>query len=162
MMDEKERHIRRISYEDFNDFWQGCLNFGGAFALLLHKANLIEPTDKTSLQGAWITLIESISTLGSDLRNGICLLPNAELKNAGLDKAQLLHADNKTLSGLLNQLTQIPDQSVIQGRPQTKTTLSKYLKLRHLLLKQLKKDEFPVLHQHTSLSPLIKLWHAWR
>jgi len=120
--------------------------------------------------GAHIRLIEIIQNIGQDFQLGGCFLPLGLIEQHNLQPNQLAEPEHETaLRTILTTLSAQAKEwhtSALTGLSNTKhPALIPALALaasRNSLLTKLKNRGFMVLTQHTSLSPLAKLWVSWR
>jgi len=120
--------------------------------------------------GAAVRLIEIIRNLGQDLQLGGCFLPLDIMEQYQLQPSQLAEPESrKRLQTLLAELSAHAKEwytSALNGlsnhqHPALVPALA--LAASHnSLLSELEKSSFTVLTQHTSLTPLRKLWISWR
>ncbi|MGD2117300.1 MAG: squalene/phytoene synthase family protein [Chromatiales bacterium] len=163
MADATDRLLRRLPPDDTSQAWQYFLDFGGSFAELLDLLVGRESNPAANQYGAWIQQVESIRNTGFDLRRGICLWPAQDLRRSGLGVESLLREEHtdQVVSLLQTQMAFADEQIANLPPVQRKTPLYRYYQLRRSLLRQLQQDNFVVMHQRISLTPLRKLWRAW-
>jgi len=164
MVAETDKLLLRQPPESVNALWQACLDNGGQFAILLQIVSGQHGNRLDLFQGAWISLIERLQTLGQDTRQGIRLIPLDLLKRFNLDQDQLLLETrqddvSKMLQAMLDEMSRISDIS--NKNYPAKTPLGKYFRLRQKLLALLARENLQVMHQRIDLTPIRKLWLAW-
>lgn len=162
MILETDRHLHRQDYDNFQGFWQGALNIGSSVAILI---NLVascktQPLDATA--GAFIIATEWLQLMGQHLRYNIRLIPRDLLHKHGLRFDELLYDNKKQETRkLLTELHhQVQQKTVIDNPGRSSSPLGKYSRLRHKLMQLLIAEEFDVLDQKISLTPIRKLWFA--
>ncbi len=159
---EIDRQLHRQPYVDARELWQGCLNHGGNLAKLIQVASHQPITTDTKVIGAWISFIEWLQMLGKTTRYGIKLLPVDSLQQHQLNYDQLLSSENQQqvqeivfqLLEYMRSIAPPPEQK------RAKTPLMKYYRLRSKLLELLIQEDFSIMHQRISLTPIRKLWFA--
>lgn len=133
------------------------------------------PSTETTLEyarclGVALRLTRVIRNVGEDARRGRVYLPVNELQQFGVPVADILNArysDNFTRLMQFQHdraskyfdsaLTRLP----VNDRRAQLTGLTATAIYR-TLLKEIRADGFTVLHQRTSLTPIRKLWLAWK
>lgn len=149
-----------------------CRQSGGSLLVLLTKICGGGERELASAQelGAFVRLTEIIRNLGQDLRLGCCHLPALEMEKRNLTPAGLTGPQSeKVLHALLSDLS----ARALSWQESAFTNLpaGKYPALipacamaatNSALLQEIRKAGFPVLNQRLSLTPLRKLWIAWR
>jgi phytoene synthase len=134
-----------------------CDLAGGAFGELLARVGGADPGTGQRL-GAAARLAEILRDLGADLRRNRCRLPHAELAQAGLSPERLRHADSRP--GLATLLGRVAADARVAGRHTGPA--GRWHALRRALLDEVAADPLAVLDAHVALTPLRKLWIAWR
>ncbi|MBL3598627.1 MAG: squalene/phytoene synthase family protein [gamma proteobacterium endosymbiont of Lamellibrachia anaximandri] len=167
-----ESDIEKASMAEWEDLHLYCLSHGGSFAeLLSHTTGCNETFNPTIRQiGAYVTLISLLRNLGADLRRGHCLLPDSLLRQHRLRPAQLLQPKSRgrsremlrTLSETATQWRTEALQSLPTQPPAGLRPVLNQLALAHRLHTVLEADGFNVVDGRTHLTPLQKLWTAWR
>ena len=131
-------------------------------ATLMQIASHHPVTGETIIIGAWISFIEWLQMLGKTTRQGIKLLPADLLQQHQLNYDNLLTPENRQL--VQQVLLELVDYlRLIAPPPQQKratTPLLKYYRLRSKLVELLIQENFSVMHQRISLTPIRKLWFA--
>ena len=149
-----------------------CRQSGGAPLDLLARICGADEKELGSARelGAFIRLTGIIRSLGQDLRLGCCHLPLPEMEQRGLTPTGLAEPQSgEALRALLAALSATARgwrESALTALPPGKhPALVPALALAAMssaLLDELEKAGFPVLNQRLSLTPLRKLWIAWR
>ena len=141
------------------DLLAHCARGGGSFGALLAQVGGAAPDTGREL-GAAARLAEILRDLGGDLRRERCRLPGAGLGAAGLlpDLGGLRDAASaEPLRRLLGELAATARVDRRRAGP-----ASLWYALRRALLDELERGGFDVLDAKTSITPLRKLWVAWR
>jgi phytoene synthase len=134
-----------------------CDQAGGAFGELLARATGEDPALGRRL-GTAARRVEVLRDLGADLRRSRCRLPHAELARAGLAADRLLQAENR--AALAPLLARLAAEARLDGRHPGPA--GRWYALRRALLDEVARDPAAVLDGHVALTPLRKLWIAWR
>jgi len=173
-----DKQLHRQKYSNCDALINACNAIGGNFGILFNQASNQKPDENAGLAGSWIILIEWLQNLGMLYRHNIHVLPNDFLAKYNLQGDELLmpqhaHKISLLLTQLLDQVHQklvdipsvsstwTPASASMTDLAQLKTPkspLGRYLKLRLALLKLLESEQYAVLHQKTSLTPLKKTW----
>ncbi|NEX22410.1 squalene/phytoene synthase family protein [Thiorhodococcus mannitoliphagus] len=132
--------------------------FGQSDALDLEAARRI---------GTYCALVERLRDAGWLLRRGrLGILPLNQLAIAGLVPESLRTTEGRAaLPKLLAQAAEhiAPIAAAIDRAPHPQpVTLRIHRRLRDILLRELEESRFDVLDQRISITPIRKLWHAWR
>ncbi len=120
--------------------------------------------------GQFVYLTEIIRDLGRELRRSHCLLPLDALGERGLSPATLLADEQQTpLAELLAEIAtthRSQYRKTLAGLPSRPyPALGPALSLAAMadaLLQEIAREGYRVLHQRIDLTPLTKLWIAWR
>jgi phytoene synthase len=120
--------------------------------------------------GAFVRLVEIIRGLGPDLERGHRHLPRAELERAGLPPGgRLKREQQQPLAALLAHMAAQArawpadaKAALPGGKHPALIPARAQVAMAQALLTELEKSQFPVLEQRISLTPLRKLWIAWR
>lgn len=167
MIRETDFHLQRRPYEDMPALLDGAANLGGSFLQLLdsvcEKSVAQHPDHDLVQPGAFVQVTEWLQLFGQHLRFNLRLLPADLLQQQALQPQQLLQPDyqdscRQLLGGMATELrSRVPLPKAV-GRD---SPAMKYLRLRRRLLQLLQQEDFAVLHQKISLTPIRKLWLAW-
>ena len=158
MAEATDEDLRGVLPASREDLLSHCTRGGGGFGELLARVGGVSPEAGREL-GTAARLIEMLRDLGGELRQERCRVPRAELDASGLSPGQLrdpgqaqtlrrLVADLATLAQVSNRTSAGPAH--------------RWYALRRALLDELERSGFDVLDGKTSLTPLRKLWIAWR
>jgi phytoene synthase len=155
--------LHRQHYPDCNALLETADAIGGTIALMILSSGDY-PVDAHAVQaGGFILLTEWLQQLGRLTRQNIHLLPDGLIVKHQLDRQQLLsdmkqQMINEAINDLATQL--LSDKRFDRISP-TKGPLGTYLKLRKKLFALLEKENFDVMHQRISLTPMSKAWTAF-
>ena len=142
-------------------------------------ANIFGCTEAGTLQyahrlGLAMQLTNIIRDVGDDARRGRIYLPVAELQQFGVKAQEILKRDapwgySDRFDALMRfqaeRAHRLYDEAFALLPEVDRRTQKPGLMMAHIyrtLLREIEADGFRVLHQRTSLTPLRKLWIAWR
>lgn len=168
-----EMDLEYGSYPSFSQLAVYCHRTGTAFAQLL--ATVCGYEDKATLRfahhlGMGLQLMQQLMHVRRDARRGHIYIPEDELAAAGVARSELL-ADrtSERLSKLFAQqaerIENFFDQAAEQLPAQDAWAQRNGLILADLdraLLAEMRADGFPLLERAYHLTPIRKLWRAWR
>ena len=173
IIDGMEMDLRQTRYLDFKALSLYCYRVASVVGLL--AAEIFGYTDRQTLKyandlGMAFQLTNIIRDVGEDARRGRVYLPMDELKRFEVPVADVLnarHSENfrrlmefqiERAEGYYAQaMNQLPDVERKTQRPGLIMAA-----IYRTLLDEIKRDGCLVLKQRTSLTPLRKLWIAWR
>lgn len=117
--------------------------------------------------GTWIRRVETIRDLAMDIRAGCIYWPLDELDAAGvtLDALCAARMTNAIRALLANEIHRLETQfqTLLQSLTgPTARPLTVLAQLHRKLLRQIAKSDYDVFAQRHELSPLQKVWTAWR
>ncbi len=168
-----EMDLDQARYLDFPNLARYIERVGGAFAAAVARATAREP-ERT---GEWapalgnaLMLAQFVQELGNDARHGRIYLPIDELQRHGVTAADLVNRKySPSFTALMRFQTDRARDSLhaaLAGVPAaeraTQRTLRAQAALSLALLDEIERDQFQVLHQRIALTPIRKLWIAWR
>ena len=142
-------------------------------------ANIFGRTEAGTLQyahrlGLAMQLTNIIRDVGDDARRGRIYLPMAELQQFGVPAHEILKREapwgySDRFEALMRfqaeRAHRLYDEAFALLPPADLRAQKPGLMMAHIyrtLLREIEADGFRVLHQRTSLTPLRKLWIAWR
>ena len=173
IIDGMEMDLQQTRYLDFTALSLYCYRVASVVGLL--AAEIFGYTDRQTLKyahdlGMAFQLTNIIRDVGEDARRGRIYLPMDELKRFNVAVADILdarHSDNfqKLMEFQIERaeryyaqaLSQLPAVDRKAQRPGLVMAA-----IYRALLEEIKRDGCQVLRQRTSLTPLRKLWLAWR
>lgn len=168
-----EMDLDQARYLDFPNLTRYIERVGGAFAVAVAHATAREPQRANEWAGALgngLMLAQFVQELGNDARHGRIYLPIDELQRYGVTAAEII---NRKYSPAFSELMRFQTnraretlQAALAGIPPaeraTQRTLRAQSAMALALLDEIERDEFQVLHQRIALTPIRKLWIAWR
>ena len=173
IIDGMEMDLDQTRYLDFPAMQRYCWHVASVVGIL--SASIFGATDPKTLQyaeklGLAFQLTNIIRDVGEDARKGRIYLPVNELQQFGVSAAELLNAKH---SDKFEQLMRFQVQRAKQAYDQAFALLPKQDRraqrpglmmaaIYRTLLDEIERDNFRVLTQRISLTPLRKLWLAWK
>jgi phytoene synthase len=136
-----------------------CGRGGGSFGALLAQVGGA-PADAGRELGTAARLAEIVRDLGRELRRERCRLPRADLQAAELSPHLGQLREPASAAALRQLLGELADLARVQGR--RAGAAGRWYALRRALLDEVARGGFDVLDAKTSITPLRKLWVAWR
>lgn len=157
--------------------WPGLKRYlehtGGAFATAVARATARDPQNA----GAWaaplgsaLLLADRVQNIGDDARNGRVYVPIDELQRFNVTAADVI---NRKYGDAFVDLMRFQtararsalDEAVAAIPPAERATqrvLRAQAALAFALFDEIERENFQVLHQRISLTPIRKLWISWR
>ncbi len=173
IIDGMEMDLIQNRYLDFVALDTYCYHVAGAVGLL--SARIFGFTDPSTLPyakklGLALQLTNIIRDVGEDARKGRIYLPVNELQKFGVPAADVL---NGRYSPAFIELMRFQTQRAQNAYQEALALLPKADRkaqrpglmmgaIYRTLLDEIESENFQVLHQRISLTPLRKLWIAWR
>lgn len=165
--------LEQARYLDFANLQRYISQVGGTFAALVARASAAQPDDPQPWAddvGRALMLAQFVQELGNDARHGRIYLPIDELQRYDVTAADLL---NRRYSPAFTELLQFQtararealtaaEAAIPATERRAQRTLRAQLALAHALLDEIERDGYQVLHQRIALTPIRKLWIAWR
>jgi phytoene synthase len=173
IIDGMEMDLDQTRYLDYIGLQKYCWHVAGVVGIL--SASIFGYTDKQTLQyaeqlGLAFQLTNIIRDVGEDARIGRIYLPVNELQQFGVTAADLLNArHNEQFENLMRfqvhraqaaydaAFALLPAADRRSQRPGLMMSA-----IYRALLSEIEQDGFHVLKQRISLTPIRKLWLAWR
>ena len=173
IIDGMEMDLQQTRYLDFKALSLYCYRVASVVGLL--AAEIFGYTDRQTQKyahdlGMAFQLTNIIRDVGEDARRGRVYLPSDELKRFDVPVADILdarHSDNfrKLMEFQIERAEQYYAQAMAQ-LPAVDRRMQRpglvMAAIYRTLLEEIKRDGCQVLSQRTSLTPLRKLWIAWR
>ena len=168
-----EMDLTQTRYLDYPGLQKYCWHVAGVVGIL--SARIFGASNAATLQyaeklGLAFQLTNIIRDVGEDARKGRIYLPVSEMQQFGVTAADLLnarHGDNfeKLMQFQANRARQayrdafalLADEDRRNQRPGLIMAA-----IYQALLDEIERDRFQVLQQRISLTPLRKLWLAWK
>ena len=173
IIDGMEMDLQQTRYLDFKALSLYCYRVASVVGLL--AAEIFGYQDRQTQKyahdlGFAFQLTNIIRDVGEDARRGRIYLPLDELKRFEVPVADLLAArSSEPFLRLMAFQTERAEQYYARALEQLPTIDRKAQRpglvmaaIYRTLLDEIKRDQFQVLRQRTSLPPLRKLWIAWR
>ncbi len=173
IVDGMEMDLDQTRYLDYAGLRKYCWHVAGVVGEL--SAGIFGYEDPATLVyadklGLAFQLTNIIRDVGDDARNGRIYLPVNELQQFNVKAADILngrYSDNfSALMRFQYERAQQAYRDAIQALPaQDRRTQRPGLMMAaiyHALLEEIEQSNFQVLHQRISLTPLRKLWLAWK
>jgi len=173
IIDGMEMDLQQTRYLDFKALSLYCYRVASVVGLL--AAEIFGYTDRQTQKyahdlGMAFQLTNIIRDVGEDARRGRVYLPIDELKRFDVPVADILnsrYSDNfrKLMEFQIERAEHYYVQAMAQLPPIDRKTQRPGLVMAAIyrtLLDEIKRDGCQVLSQRTSLTPLRKLWIAWR
>jgi len=168
-----EMDLDQARYLDFANLTRYIECVGGAFACAVARATARDPQQTAqwaSGLGNALMLAQFVQELGNDARHGSIYLPIDELQRFGVTAAEII---NRKYSPSFTELMRFQTnrardslRTALDGIPNseraTQYTLKAQAAMALALLDEIERDAFQVLHQRIALTPIRKLWIAWR
>ncbi|RDS98427.1 squalene synthase HpnD, partial [Burkholderia contaminans] len=165
--------LEQARYLDFANLQRYIAQAGGTFASLVARAsspNPAEPQPWAADAGRALMLAQFVQDLGNDARHGRIYLPIDELQRYNVTAADLL---NRRYSPAFTELLQFQttrarealvaaEAAIPASERRAQRTLRAQIALAGSLLDEIERDGYQVLHQRIALTPIRKLWIAWR
>jgi phytoene synthase len=173
IIDGMEMDLTQTRYLDFAGLERYCYHVAGVVGLL--AAGIFGHTDPRTLEyaktlGTAFQLTNIIRDVGEDARKNRIYLPIEDLQSFGVTAADLLNARRSEAFIALMRfqaeraracydkaMAALPDADRRAQRPGLIMAA-----IYRALLSEIEREGFQVLAQRTSLTPLRKLWIAWK
>ena len=173
IIDGMEMDLEQNRYPDFKALHLYCYRVASVVGIL--AATLFGHQERQTLKyahdlGLAFQLTNIIRDVGEDARRNRIYLPQDELARFGVTEQDILHqrttpAFKQLMAFQVERAQQIYAQA-FQHLPKTDRRAQRpglvMAAIYQALLGEIESDEFQVLHQRTSLTPLRKFWIAWK
>jgi 15-cis-phytoene synthase len=173
IIDGMEMDLDQSRYLDFPALKKYCWHVAGVVGIL--SASIFGATSPRTLEyaeklGLAFQLTNIIRDVGEDARKGRIYLPINELQQFGVTAADLLNARHSDKFESLmkfqaERAQQAYDEAFALLPPEDRRAQRPGLMMAAIyraLLDEIERDNFHVLSQRISLTPLRKLWLAWK
>ena len=173
IIDGMEMDLRQNRYLDFAALAQYCHRVAGVVGLL--AASIFGYRDERTLAyahtlGLAFQLTNIIRDVGEDSRKGRIYLPQDEMQQYGVKPSDVLHArqteDFVRLMKFQIERAENYYRAAFEQLPQVDRKAQRpglvMAAIYRALLKEIAADGCKVLSQRTALTPLRKLWIAWK
>ena len=169
--------LQQTRFLDYSALQRYCHLVAGVVGEV--AANIFGRTEASTLQyahrlGLAMQLTNIIRDVGDDARRGRIYLPVAELQQFGVKAQEILKRDapwgySERFDALMRfqaeRAHRLYDEAFALLPEADRAAQKPGLMMAHIyrtLLREIEADGYRVLHQRTSLTPLRKLWIAWR
>ncbi len=173
ILDAAAMDLEYGAYPSFRELSVYCHHSGGSLARML--VGICGHSGPGSLDfahdlGMALTLEAGLRNLRRDIQAGRVYLPEDEMRTAGVDRDMLFQRETADpLRRLLADHARRVEQFFAQAeqhlpakdRRQQRSQLV-LIALHRALLQEMARDDYPLLEQRYELTPLRKLWIAWR
>jgi phytoene synthase len=173
IIDGMEMDLDQTRYLDFIGLQRYCWHVAGVVGIL--SASIFGATRPETLQyaerlGLAFQLTNIIRDVGEDARKGRIYLPVNELQQFNVTVADILNArHNENFEKLMHfqaQRAQRAYDDAFASLPAEDRRAQRpgliMAAIYRALLNEIERDGFHVLHQRISLTPIRKLWLAWK
>ncbi|MFM0054579.1 squalene/phytoene synthase family protein [Paraburkholderia phytofirmans] len=161
---------RYLDYPNLRRYVQGV---GGTFASLVARAtakDAAQASNWSAALGEALLLAQFVVETGNDARHGRIYIPIDEMQRFNVTAADLI---NRKYSDAFTELMRFETKrarnalqtalgAVPAGERRSQRTLVAQAALALALLDEIERDGYHVLHQRIALTPIRKLWIAWR
>lgn len=161
---------RYLDYPNLRRYVQGV---GGTFASLVARATAkgaAPASNWSAALGEALLLAQLVVETGNDARHGRIYIPIDEMQRFNVTAADLI---NRKYSDAFTELMRFETrrardavQAALRTVPASERRLQRTLvaqaALALALLDEIERDGYQVLHQRIALTPIRKLWIAWR
>lgn len=172
-----EMDLEQARYLDFPNLRRYMDGVGGTFAALLARVSAkgsaqdaAQAQDWAASLGHALMLAQFVHEIGNDARHGRIYVPIDELQRYNVTAADLI---NRRYSDAFTQLMQFQTarardalHSALAAIPAAERRAQRPLRslaaLSLALLDEVEREGYQVLHQQIVLTPVRKLWIAWR
>ncbi|WP_345814022.1 squalene/phytoene synthase family protein [Paraburkholderia sp. PREW-6R] len=168
-----EMDLDQARYLDYPNLRRYVQAVGGTFATLVARASAKEPAQVESWAaplGEALLLAQCVVETGNDARHGRIYVPIDEMQRFNVTAANLI---NRHYSDAFTELMRFETKrardalqssvaAVPAGERRAQRTLLAQAALALALLDEIERDGYQVLHQRIALTPIRKLWIAWR
>ena len=171
IIDGTEMDLQQSRYLDFKGLSLYCYRKSSVVALL--SAEIFGFQDRQTQKyahdlGMALQLTQIIRDIGEDARRGRIYIPMDELKQFNVPAADILNAKySDNFTALMKFQTERAEKYFAQGLAQLPAIDRKNQRpglimaaIHRSLLEEIKRDNFQVLHQRISLTPVRKIWIA--
>ncbi|MBS4097090.1 MAG: presqualene diphosphate synthase HpnD [Sulfuricella sp.] len=173
IIDGMEMDLNHNRYQSFDDLALYCHRVAGVVGLL--SARIFGYRDTRTEEyahelGLAFQLTNIIRDVGEDARRNRIYLPLDEITHFGVSEADILHGkENQAFRELMAFQTERAEgyyQRAFAALPQTDRRAQRtglvMAAIYRTLLEEIQRGGFQVLDRRTSLTPMRKLWIAWK
>lgn len=168
-----EMDLDQARYLDYPNLRRYLQAVGGTFASLVARATAQDAASAAQWAaplGEALLLAQFVVETGNDARHGRIYIPIDEMQRFNVTAADLI---NRKYSDAFTELMRFETKrardalqaalvAIPAGERRTQRTLRAQAALALALLDEIERDGYHVLHQRIALTPIRKLWIAWR
>jgi phytoene synthase len=168
-----EIDLDQARYLDYPNLRRYVESVGGTFAGLVARATAKDAersSDWSAALGEALLLAQFVVETGNDARHGRIYIPIDEMQRFSVTAADLI---NRKYSDAFTELMRFETarartalqkalDAIPGGERRSQRTLLALAALALALLDEIERDGYQVLHQRIALTPIRKLWIAWR
>jgi 15-cis-phytoene synthase len=168
-----EMDLDQARYLDYPNLRRYLTGVGATFANVVARATARDPSQASTWAaplGEALMLAQIVVELGNDARHGRIYIPIDEMQRYNVTAADLINRKytdaffemmrfqtTRARNAIHTALDAIP-----AGERRSQGTLRALAALALALLDEIERDGYKVLHQQIALTPIRKLWVAWR
>jgi len=168
-----EMDLDQARYLDYPNLRRYMAGVGGNFACVVARATARDPSQAqvwAAPLGEALMLAQIVVELGNDARHGRIYIPIDEMQRYNVTAADLINRKyTDAFTELMRFQTARARDSIRKaldalpvGERHSQRTLRALAALALALLDEIERDGYRVLHQRIALTPIRKLWVAWR
>ncbi|WGS48204.1 squalene/phytoene synthase family protein [Paraburkholderia sp. D15] len=168
-----EMDLDQARYLDFPNLRRYVQSVGGTFASLVARASARDTAHSPEWSaplGDALLLAQLVVETGNDARHGRIYIPIDEMQRYNVTAADLINRKySDAFTELMRFETSRARDALIAARTaipaaerRAQRTLLALTALALALLEEIERDGYHVLHQRIALTPVRKLWIAWR
>jgi phytoene synthase len=163
-------HTRYLDYESLRLYCHRAAGVVGLLAAAIFGYTNARTLDYAGSLGLALQLTNIIRDVGEDARRGRIYLPQTDLQQFGVSPASILRAEyspgfealmkfevDRARSQYALALAALPEEDRRNQRPGLIMAA-----IYHALLEEIDSEHGHVLHQRIALTPVRKLWIAWK
>ncbi|SOE72462.1 phytoene synthase [Burkholderia sp. OK233] len=168
-----EMDLDQARYLDYPNLRRYVKGVGGTFASLVARATAKDTAQASNWSaplGEALQLAQLVAETGNDARHGRIYIPIDEMQRFNVTAADLI---NRKYSDAFTELMRFETkrardalQAALAAMPANERRSQRMLvaqaALALALLDEIERDGYHVLHQRIALTPIRKLWIAWR
>ncbi|MFM0738580.1 squalene/phytoene synthase family protein [Paraburkholderia xenovorans] len=168
-----EMDLDQARYLDYPNLRRYIQSVGGAFAGLVARASAKDKAQASNWAaplGEALMLAQFVVETGNDARHGRIYIPVDEMQRFNVPAADLI---NRKYTDGFTELMRFETKrardaltvavgAIPANERRTQRTLIAHVALALALLDEIERDGYHVLHQQIGLTPIRKLWIAWR
>ncbi|RDK03810.1 squalene/phytoene synthase family protein [Paraburkholderia lacunae] len=168
-----EMDLDQARYLDYPNLRRYLHSVGGTFASLVARATAKDTAQASNWSaplGEALLLAQLVAETGNDARHGRIYIPIDEMQRFNVTAADLI---NRKYTDAFTELMRFETKraraalhaaraALPANERRTQRILAAQTALALALLDEIERDGFHVLHQRIALTPIRKLWIAWR